>query len=205
MLDERDATESDNGSARQRLIDSAVRLIHAGSYHSVSVHDVCADAGVNKGSFYYYFASKRDLALATIEVQWEHHRTGLYEKAFAPDIPPLDRIIRFFDMLPDWTMTLAVGGDLLGCPFGNLGVEMATEDHGIRDKVREVLVDRLACYFAIAIQEASEAGDIEPVDAQAAAVRLVAYVEGVYLMAKVEDDPELFARLGRAALGLIPG
>jgi hypothetical protein len=41
------------------------------------------------------------------------------------------------------------------------------------------------------------------VDAQAAAVRLLAYLEGMYVVAKVENDLQVFARFGGAAIDLI--
>ena len=56
--------------ARERLIASAIDLIGARSYRAVSVDDLCAHAGVNKGSFYHFFPAKRDLALAAIDLQW---------------------------------------------------------------------------------------------------------------------------------------
>jgi TetR/AcrR family transcriptional repressor of nem operon len=189
-------------SARRRLIESAIRLIHAGSYGAVSVKDLCADAGVGKGSFYHFFPSKRDLALAAMDAQWERYRTGLYEPAFAPDVPPLERITRYFRLIPPRAAGPAANDMVLGCPFGNVGLELATQDEVIREKVRAVF-GRITEYFARAVQDAYEAGDIGAVDAQAAASRLLAYLEGLYVVAKVENDPQVFARFGHAAIKLI--
>jgi TetR/AcrR family transcriptional repressor of nem operon len=46
-------------------------MIWESSYGSVSVDDICTKAGVNKGSFYYAFKSKSDLAVAAFERHWE--------------------------------------------------------------------------------------------------------------------------------------
>jgi TetR/AcrR family transcriptional repressor of nem operon len=189
-------------SARGRLIESAIGLIHAGSYGAVSVNDLCAGAGVKKGSFYHFFPTKRDLALAAIDAYWERHRTSLFEEAFAPDVPPLDRIARFFQRLAPWSAAAAVEGMLLGCPFGNLGVEMATQDEAIRERVREVF-GHITKYFTRTIQEAREAGDIGEVDVHVAAGRLLTYLEGLYLLAKVENDPQIFERFGGVTNELI--
>jgi TetR/AcrR family transcriptional repressor of nem operon len=189
-------------NARHRLIESAIRLIHAGSYGAVSVKDLCADAGIGKGSFYHFFPSKRDLALAAIDAQWERYRTGLYEPAFAPDVPPLEQIARFFRLIAPWAAGLAEHGMVDGCPFGNLGLEMATQDEAIREKLREVF-GSITDYFVRAVRAAYEAGDIGAVDAQAAAVRLLAYLEGMYVVAKVENDLQVFTRFGGAAIELI--
>ncbi len=52
--------------AKEHLIESGKQLMHARGYTAVSVQDLCQHAGVNKGSFYYFFPAKRDLVLAVI-------------------------------------------------------------------------------------------------------------------------------------------
>ena len=58
--------------ARERLIEAAGDLWHRRSYTDVGVGEICAEAGVQKGSFYHFFPSKQDLALAVIDDRWEH-------------------------------------------------------------------------------------------------------------------------------------
>src|SRR5439155_5537278 len=72
--------------ARERLIARAIYLIGSRSYCAVSVDDLCAHAGVNKGSFYHFFPAKRALALVAIDVQWEQARRRLFDPAFVPDV-----------------------------------------------------------------------------------------------------------------------
>ena len=59
---------------KQKLLSVAMDLIWESSYGSVSVDDICTKAGVNKGSFYYAFKSKSDLAVAAFERHWETKR-----------------------------------------------------------------------------------------------------------------------------------
>ena len=51
---------------RQHLITTAQHLFATKSYVSVSVDKICKAAGVNKGSFYYFFETKRELLLAVL-------------------------------------------------------------------------------------------------------------------------------------------
>lgn len=52
---------------RKRLIDAAWRCAARGGYRTLSVDDVCAEAGLSKGAFYTYFGHKQDLLLALLE------------------------------------------------------------------------------------------------------------------------------------------
>src|SRR5450755_2481076 len=47
-----------------RLLDAALRTIRTKGYGASTVDDICHAAGVSKGSFFHYFTSKEDLALA---------------------------------------------------------------------------------------------------------------------------------------------
>ncbi|MEK8174490.1 helix-turn-helix domain-containing protein [Streptomyces sp. M19] len=43
---------------RQSLLDAARRIVAAKGYAAVGINEVLAAAGVPKGSFYHYFASR---------------------------------------------------------------------------------------------------------------------------------------------------
>jgi TetR/AcrR family transcriptional repressor of nem operon len=189
--------------ARGRLIASAIELIHARSYAAVSVDDLCAHAGLHKGSFYHFFPSKRDLLLAALDFQWEQARQTVLEPAFAPDLPPLQRIVRFFNLFGDPQCVDPAGaGCVLGCPFGNLAAEMGAQDPVIRAKVQEVFTG-ICGYLEGALREAAVEGVLVGVDAPTAARALLAYYEGVTLLAKAANDASLIEQLGHAALQIL--
>lgn len=185
-------------TARDRLIDSARDLIHSSSYGAASVDDLCRAAGVNKGSFYYFFPSKRDLALAAIDAQWASAREKVLDPSFAVDTPPLERIRRFFHRAAELQRRPVVPG----CPFGNLAGEMGTMDEAIRDRVRDVF-DGYRRYFADAVADAIAAGDVEPVDVETASEALLAYFQGALLLGKTRNDAGVIERLGASAPNLL--
>src|ERR1700744_349655 len=82
--------------SRQRLMDAAHSLIWGYSYGSVTIEAICERAKVKKGSFYYFFDSKSDLALAAINDWWDVRRALVIEW-FRPEVPPLNRLTRYLD------------------------------------------------------------------------------------------------------------
>jgi TetR/AcrR family transcriptional repressor of nem operon len=188
---------------RQRLLDAAQSLIHASSYREVGVQQICDRAGVKKGSFYHFFPSKRELALASLDQSHDLARDNIFTTSFADDLPPLARISRFFDSLYRFHRDIKENtGYVLGCPFGNIGCEMSAQDEALRNKVDHIL----SCCeqpFARALQEAVTRGDLPDIDIESSACALFAYAEGVLLYAKTRNDPELIRDLGERALNLL--
>jgi TetR/AcrR family transcriptional repressor of nem operon len=187
-------------TARTRLVTSASRRIHASSYAAASVEDLCADAGVQKGSFYYFFPSKRDLALAAIDDQWARAVTSILEPSFAPDIEPLKRIARFFHSVANHQRAKVVRG----CPFGNLAAELGTQDKVIRARIREVF-DGYQAYFEQALRDAEGGGTLPAVDVPSVARALLAYFQGALLLAKTHNDATIIDALAEQALNLVTG
>src|SRR5438477_12856769 len=82
--------------AKERLMQAVGELIWTGSYGSTTIDQICDKAGVKKGSFYYFFDSKADLALAAIEDDWQKRRQEL-DSIFSSTVPPLERLRRYCD------------------------------------------------------------------------------------------------------------
>ena len=191
-------------TARERLIEAAKNVIFAHSYEAVSVDDLCAAAGVAKSSFYHFFPSKRDLILAAIDSQWQWLEQTILIPTFATHIPPPERILRFFDLtLAKQQAQKEMEGFMRGCPAGNLTLEMSTQDDLIRARVERLFREWLS-YFERMIREAQAQGIVPAtVDAAVTAQALLAYYEGVMLLAKGRNDPALIHTLRTGVLALM--
>ena len=58
-----------------------------------------------KGSFYYFFKSKSELAAAALEADWNKKKAEM-DSIFSPTVPPLerlDRLLRFCSRSPRGT------------------------------------------------------------------------------------------------------
>ncbi len=188
---------------KQRLLDSAQKLFYARSYEDVGVQEICQAAGVKKGSFYHFFPSKRDLTLAMLDESWKAFRETVLPEVFAPDIPPLKRIERLLEtQYRHHKSVKEETGQVLGCPYGNLAGELSTQDEVIRERVVRIFRD-LQVPIEAALDQAIAAGDLTKLDSRATASAMVAYLEGLTLLAKTQNDPEVVRQLGPAMLNLV--
>src|SRR3954463_10744889 len=94
--------ETDNmgrvSDAKERLMEAVGELVWTGSYGSTTIDQICDKAGVKKGSFYYFFDSKAELAETAVGEDWERHRPEL-DSLFSPTVPPLDRLHHYCDFM----------------------------------------------------------------------------------------------------------
>jgi TetR/AcrR family transcriptional repressor of nem operon len=189
--------------ARERLIGSAAELWHARSYADVGVSEICEHAGVQKGSFYHFFASKRDLALAVIDDNWERTGIGMMAPILTGPAPPLERFALLFEhgMKEQLELKEATGATV-GCSFGNLAVELSTVDDVLRDRLCR-LFDDWADLFRRALDDAVAAGDLPEIDTSQAARALLAFIEGLGVLIKANDDPHAVEDIVPLAFRLI--
>lgn len=190
--------------AREELITAAAEELWRGSYGSVGVGDLCQAAGVKRGSFYHFFPSKDDLVLAALEHMWALTSERL-DSAFGDQSrPPLERLTRFFGDIADmYEEGQGHAGQVPGCPFGNLSVELGTTNPRIRERVAAIFA-RAEARFATLLATAREHGEIDLDDAGVAerAQRLFTYFQGAQVLAKTRADPQVLRDLAPGALTL---
>jgi TetR/AcrR family transcriptional regulator, transcriptional repressor for nem operon len=84
-------------ATRMKLLDAARDVIRAQGYSATTVDDICAAAGVTKGSFFHHFASKEEMGIAAIE-QFGAMAATLFGSAPYAALPdPRDRVLGYVD------------------------------------------------------------------------------------------------------------
>jgi TetR/AcrR family transcriptional regulator, transcriptional repressor for nem operon len=175
-------------------MDAVLELIWQGSYGSTTIDHICEKAGVKKGSFYYFFESKSDLAAAALEAEWLRRKPQL-DAIFSPTVSPLDRIRKFceggYRMQAELQKTC---GCVLGCPLFTLGSEVCHQDEVLLSKIREVLMNHQQ-YIESAIRDADAMGIIRAPDAAVKARTVFAYCQGLMTHARILNDPEILKEM----------
>jgi TetR/AcrR family transcriptional regulator, transcriptional repressor for nem operon len=188
--------------SKRKLLEAAMEMIWESSYGSVSVDDICTKAGVNKGSFYYAFKSKSDLAVAAFERHWENKRP-LLDKIFSSQIPPLERLDAYCQLIiKDQKEKYRSFGKMLGCPFCSVGSELSTQDEKIRLKAEQMSM-RLMKYLESLVRDLAAAGLIETKDTAELAQEIYSYLTGVLMLAKIENNVKHVERLQSGIMRLL--
>lgn len=177
--------------AKERLMEAVEELIWKGSYGSTTIDQICEKAGVKKGSFYYFFDSKADLAEEGLEATWQRHRPEL-DSLFSSSVPPLDRLRGYCDYNYRFQEQIrSKYGRVLGCPLFSVGAEISTQEDRLQKKIQAILEYKRK-YLETAIRDADAAGLIDAPDAAAKSRILFAYYQGLATQGRIENSLEVF-------------
>lgn len=184
-----------SNDSRQRIIEAARELIYASSYADVGVASICEKAGVKKGSFYHFFSSKSDLTMEVLDSFASDFSQEIFDKAFTENPDPSAQIDRLVKLVYEFQrQTQQNTGHVLGCPFGNLATELSTTDEQIRNKLEHIFVrlqNRLVEQLKLTVSDTA----FSNIDTDATAEAMLAYFEGVLLMAKTRNDANVILQL----------
>lgn len=171
-------------------------------FRSVAVDDLCRHAEVKKGSFYHFFTSKEHLTLVAIEVSFADAQRAWTEALEGPEAAVV-RLRRLARLYPEQAQACARRGDaLVGCFFGNLSQELATQNERVREALADAFegwVELLTPTVAAALLEADRPAE----DARGRARSVVAYIQGSVLMAKTRNDPDALSTLEADVIRLV--
>jgi TetR/AcrR family transcriptional regulator, transcriptional repressor for nem operon len=187
---------------KERLMDAAMDLIWENSYGATSVDAICDRAGAKKGSFYYFFKSKSELAAAALEDCWNKKKAEM-DSIFSPTVPPLERFERYFDFVHDRLAEVQKKcGSILGCPFISVGSEVSTQDQIVRETIDRIM-DRKLNYFVSAVRDAAAEGLIDAPDPVAKARALFSCYQGMMAQARIQNDIELLRGFKEVAMEVL--
>ena len=187
---------------KDKLLTTALELIWENSYGSISVDDICSRAAVNKGSFYYAFKSKSDLAAAAFEDHWNKKRV-LMDGLFSSQTAPLERLEKYCERLvQDQKAKFQKFGKMCGCPYASIGSELSTQDEQIRKKAHE-LSERTMKYLSSALRDANVDGSLIVQDPVEAARQIFCYANGLIAQAKIENNPNVLKCLKDGVFRLV--
>lgn len=142
---------------RDLILTKGSEVMIRRGYHGTGVQEIVQAAGIPKGSFYHYFASKEDFAVHALEHIYGP-RLQRYAQALSnPALSPSQRIVSFYrDLLSHFSRQEK---PQYHCFIGSLSFEMAEPSQPIGEQVESIL-QRSVDILAQCLSEAREAGEL---------------------------------------------
>lgn len=183
---------------RERILEVAAQLFWKRSYHGVNMNEIASAAAVNKASLYQYFPSKEQLALATIAYNASATGDWVFDRSFAATSDPMERLSLIYQRVYETTKAAFDADGLCpGCPFVNIGVEMATDNVLVREAVNETFRAFGEYYLRIvrdldANRGGTNAGELVTpyLDEDLAVDFLLSNMNGAMVASKLQNRPE---------------
>ncbi|MEV6504744.1 TetR/AcrR family transcriptional regulator [Streptomyces sp. NPDC051642] len=191
--------------AGEKILAAGRSLFEVRGYSALGVAEICKAAGVPKGSFYYFYASKEALALAVVDEHWADQRRE-WTRILSGETggaQPLDRLRQLFEETEAGQHAVQQGcGTVLGCLFGNLSLEMSNQTEAVRARLQEIFDAQVEMVAAV-IDEAHERGDVTVNDSREASRSVVAQLEGQVMFAKLYNNTGRLSPLWANCLALL--
>lgn len=144
---------------RERLLAVATRLFWEKGYQSTSVAEILRESGTNSGSLYHFFATKQDLLIGVLERYRDGIEPMLLEPVWGGIADPIERI---FALLGGYRRLLIESDFRLGCPIGNIALELSEPDPGVRERLKENFDAWAGAVAACLIESGRLPAHIEP-------------------------------------------
>ncbi len=185
---------------KERILFEGAKIVHLKGYHATGLQEILKAAGVPKGSFYFYFKSKKDFGLQLIDYYTDglvSRGTKFFERT---DLSPLESLQENIRWIMHQSTKLGFKG---GCPIGNLAQELGDTDEAFREKLNDAY-KRLIRLHALYLEEAQKEGEISAdLDVTEIAELVFSCYQGALIQMKVSRNTELVKMIDRTILKLI--
>jgi TetR/AcrR family transcriptional regulator, transcriptional repressor for nem operon len=192
---------NDPEALRRRVLDVAAAAFQAAGYHSTSTHEIMRRAGVTGGAFHHHFPTKKSVALAVIEERVAPAVRRTWIEPIKAASNTLDGILDTFEAI---ALSVEKRGKVLGCPLGNIAIELSLADPDFQKAVRAIFVEWRAA-IADKVRADNPKGRKGPTSTNPddLAALVVASYSGAMAMAKAEQTSDPLRRCSRQIASLL--
>ncbi len=121
---------------RIEIIDTAYTLMLEKGYEDMGIQDIINNINATKGCIYYYFKSKKEIAIAVIEEIIKPFFDSQWSTVYKAS-NPINEICKIID---DIYLNSADNLAKTGCPLGNLILEMSAKDPALSNLTNEIII-----------------------------------------------------------------
>ncbi|OKI09954.1 TetR family transcriptional regulator [Streptomyces sp. CB02923] len=168
-------------------LQAALELFWRKGYEATSMQDLVEHLGINRGSIYATYGSKRELYLRALDRYCENEGVVALERLNQPG-PALPAVRAFVRAFADESLA---DQDRKGCLVTNTAVELLPQDEKAERRI-ETALHEVESAIAGALIRAKAQGELdEGADVRAQARFLVTFIQGMRVVGKTSDERRL--------------
>jgi AcrR family transcriptional regulator len=174
-------------ATRERIVEAARDLFFRQGYVATGVAQILTASNANSGSLYHFFPGKEDLLVAVLEKYQTLLEPRVLKPAFDRVEDPIERLLA---VLEGYRLLLEATNFDLGCPIGNLALEVSNS----QPAARRLIVDNFEAWCDAIRRLIEEAADRLPrdIDPAGLATHVLATMEGSVMLARAYRSFEPF-------------
>ena len=174
--------------SRLKILEAATDVVRTKGYAATTVDDLCAAAGVTKGSFFHHFKSKEEMVLQAV-AHWGSWTDGIFAAApYAAAADPRDRVFGYLDFRRD---LLDHTVPQFTCLMGTL----VQETYDTHPAVREACDRGMSSHVAVLTRDIEAARLKHAPDAtwsaESVGYFIQAVLQGSFIFAKAKQGPKI--------------
>jgi TetR/AcrR family transcriptional repressor of nem operon len=185
----------DGSATRERILDAAQREVYKQGFAATSVERIQKAAGISRGTFFYHFPTKEDLARALILRYAEQDRAmtdGLMHRAERLASDPLQQALLFVAFHEE--MLQAMSAEEAGCLFASYSYEAGLFDQ----HTHELIVDSLEHFRKVFGDKLAAAMKLHPpreeTDPYLVADMMYGTFQGAFILARTVGRGEIVSQ-----------
>ena len=171
-------------NSKEKLLSIAFEEIYLNGYHATSVDKILKKANMNKGSMYHFFKSKKELVLASININLANNMKK-YETLLELEDNIIEGLLFIFKNRKEFDVAH-------GCKLNNLVQELSCKDADFKTALEKVYT-RFEEVIEEVLKNAIKNKEIQHKNSKSLALFVVASFEGCLGTGKKSQNLAVFS------------